>query len=201
MSLLMAQKGLSVAYIDTTNSFSAKRVYEMYWAREGETDSQHQKASLPPFLNRIHVFQVYDAFLLFNILEQIREMVTAKACSWSQSLRLIVIDSVSSVLAPILGGSQRVGHSLLAEVGRLLKELATVHHLTIIVTNVVIEKREAEQNRALSPGLGVYWAGVPHQRINLLQHPTQLQKRIFMSQTVPGLQAFLELWQGGFRSA
>ena len=50
------------------------------------------------------------------------------------ALRLLVIDSVSALLSPALGGlKQPLGHVLMLELARSLKALSTHHRLAVIV--------------------------------------------------------------------
>jgi len=64
-----------VWYIDTTNSFSAKRILEMYKA---STDKFETKI-MTEILSRICVFKVHDPFALLNVIEQIRETLSMDA--------------------------------------------------------------------------------------------------------------------------
>ncbi|KAL0370027.1 UNVERIFIED_CONTAM: DNA repair protein [Sesamum angustifolium] len=49
-------------------------------------------------------------------------------------VRMLIIDSLSSLIAPVLGGGGAHGHALMVTAGFLLKELAHEHNLSIVVT-------------------------------------------------------------------
>jgi RAD51-like protein 3 len=48
-------------------------------------------------------------------------------------LRLLVVDSISSLITPILGGSGSQGRALMVAIGYLLKKLAHEHSIAILV--------------------------------------------------------------------
>lgn len=173
-AMLMGASGAGVFYIDSTNSFSSKRVCDMYQANPTITNKSER--GLLKLLDSIRTIHVFDAYVLLNVLQQIKARCALSECAndgrmviqpFDRTVKLLIIDSMNTLLAPILGGTQRLGHALLAEIGRLLKQIAIENEMAIIVTNVIVSKRESESQ--LFPGLGVYWAGVPSTRINLIQ--------------------------------
>ncbi|KAK1321724.1 hypothetical protein QJS10_CPA03g01463 [Acorus calamus] len=79
------------------------------------------------------------------------------------NLRLIVIDSISSLLAPILGGIDANGWSLMQSAGFLLKRLAGEHNLSVLVTNHTV----GGEGGIPKPALGESWKSIPHVRLLL----------------------------------
>jgi len=88
---------------------------------------------------------------------------------------LIVIDSLASIMSPILGGKEvSQGLSYLASVGRELKVLSNYFNVAVIVTNHLVplsqeggggdDDREVARDR---PAMGLGWASLPHVRIKL----------------------------------
>jgi len=85
----------------------------------------------------------------------------------------------------------------LTEIGKLLKELAIKYQLVVLVTNVIVSKRENEVG--VSPGLGVYWAAQPNTRVLIHHHPTLQNQRIAVLESDPSLQFLFELSDVGIK--
>tara|TARA_B110000208_G_scaffold47559_1_gene62993 strand:+ start:188 stop:1141 length:954 start_codon:yes stop_codon:yes gene_type:complete len=97
-------------------------------------------------------------------------------------VRLIVVDSITALLAPILGGDRYAqGHAAMMELGLLLVRLAEALQCAVIVTNGTVNDRAAKDAAERSvgggsggssgvttkPALGPSWASVPHARLHL----------------------------------
>nr|XP_016436785.1 PREDICTED: DNA repair protein RAD51 homolog 4-like isoform X1 [Nicotiana tabacum] len=76
---------------------------------------------------------------------------------------MIIIDSISTLITPILGGGGAQGHALMVSVGFLLKRLAHEHDICILVTNHMV----AGEKGTSKPALGESWRGIPHVRLLL----------------------------------
>lgn len=167
LSMLVAQSS-GVYYVDSGLSFSASRIREMYLSQSPDVRSDNSEVDM---LGRIRYFSIFDGYILLNLLEQIEAMLKYKECYFGQNLRMIVIDSISTLLTPLLGGikkasqtkyPQRQGHSVLVEISRLLKEIAVTYDILIVTTNTVTGE---EGDRR--PALGVQWSAVPNIRLLL----------------------------------
>ncbi|CAN1808580.1 DNA repair protein RAD51 homolog 4 [Linum perenne] len=123
----------NVVYIDTGNSFSSKLIEQ--FVRES-CDSAFDQ-------DRISVVQ-----------RESRE---------DREVRLLVIDSISSLITPVLGGSSSQGHGLMASLGVLLKKLAHEYNIAILVTNHMV----GGEGGSLKPALGESWKSIPHVRLLL----------------------------------
>ena len=133
----------SVLYIDTSQSFSAERVAEMHRRLPLPTRPLDGAAplSLPAALDKIRLQRVYTVHALLALLHSLHASLSALSCPSSQSLRLVVVDSVASLLSPILGGKQHRGHALLAHVSLALHALAASFHLAVLITNHTVSAR------------------------------------------------------------
>ncbi|XP_071720339.1 DNA repair protein RAD51 homolog 4 isoform X2 [Rutidosis leptorrhynchoides] len=78
-------------------------------------------------------------------------------------VRLLIVDSISSLIAPVLGGSNSQGYVLMVSVGYLLKELADRHNIAVLVTNHMV----SGEGGNLKPALGESWKNIPHVRLQL----------------------------------
>jgi RAD51-like protein 3 len=174
LSMIAAQTS-GVYYIDTGLSFSAARIRQMHQhyslIKVADNISLLEVAEIE-MLDRIRCFEIFDAFVLINLLEQINAMIESKESYFGKNLRMIVIDSITSLIAPILGGvkkpnltqyPQRQGHSLMVEISRLIKEIAVNHDVIVLLTNSLIGEEGSEKR----PALGANWVSVPSMRLTL----------------------------------
>ncbi|KAL2239771.1 UNVERIFIED_CONTAM: DNA repair protein RAD51 [Sesamum indicum] len=108
------------------------------------------------------------------------------------NVRMLIIDSLSSLIAPVLGGGGAHGHALMVTAGFLLKELAHEHNLSIVVTialtlryflflgaimassllavfyfQMVTNHMVAGEAGSSKPALGDSWKSIPHVRLLL----------------------------------
>ncbi|XP_019400902.1 PREDICTED: DNA repair protein RAD51 homolog 4 isoform X2 [Crocodylus porosus] len=79
-------------------------------------------------------------------------------------VKLLVVDSVSAVVCPLLGGRQSEGLALMMQLARELKTLAREFGLATVVTNHVT--RDSSSGH-LKPALGRSWSFVPSTRVLL----------------------------------
>ena len=69
-------------------------------------------------------------------------------------------DSVTSVIAPILGGSKNyAGHAFMTELSLALSALAKTHELAVLLTNNTVADRDVYVEGATKAALGGSWAG------------------------------------------
>eukprot|EP01126_Amoeba_proteus_P044608 TRINITY_DN4962_c0_g1_i21.p1 TRINITY_DN4962_c0_g1~~TRINITY_DN4962_c0_g1_i21.p1 ORF type:complete len:233 (+),score=18.30 TRINITY_DN4962_c0_g1_i21:249-947(+) len=177
---------------------------------------------IPPILDCIRFFRVYDAFVLLNILEQFKANLIQKCSPLGKCLRLIVIDSINTLLTSILGGCQRQGHNMLVAIGRMLKELAVEHNIIVIVTNSVTQKplttttvstpttatnsMQTSPTATLSlfqPALGATWFNIPSVRVifskDLFNVNCFVATLVHSNIHKRGDHCEFEVWQGGLR--
>ena len=81
--------------------------------------------------------------------------------------KLVIVDSVSALITPILGagGSQQShGHALMSAVGRMLKRIATRYTVAVLCTNHMVGSGTNPR-----PALGESWKNQPHTRLQLIR--------------------------------
>ncbi|XP_050291217.1 DNA repair protein RAD51 homolog 4 isoform X9 [Quercus robur] len=99
-------------------------------------------------------------------------------------VQLLIVDSVSSMVTPILGGSGSQGHALMISAGYLLKKLAHEHNIAVLVTNHTV----GGDGGISKPALGESWKSIPHVRlllsrdhggsicnVSILKHPSMVE--------------------------
>ncbi|XP_035934599.1 DNA repair protein RAD51 homolog 4 isoform X3 [Halichoerus grypus] len=80
------------------------------------------------------------------------------------TVKVVVVDSVTAVVSPLLGGQQREGLALMMQLARELKTLARDLGMAVVVTNHMTRDRDSGE---LKPALGRSWSFVPSTRILL----------------------------------
>ncbi|XP_070699774.1 DNA repair protein RAD51 homolog 4 [Pempheris klunzingeri] len=147
----------SVIFIDTTGGLTASRLLQMLQAEASDSEEQMEA------LQRVHVFRLFDVFSLLDCLHTLRSGRLQQACDGGGSVKAVIVDSVSAVISPLLGGKQNEGMSLMIQVAGILKTMAKDFNIAALVTNHVTRSGSG----AVQPGLGVSWSHIPRTRILL----------------------------------
>uniref|UniRef100_UPI003AAA654B DNA repair protein RAD51 homolog 4 isoform X1 n=1 Tax=Centroberyx gerrardi TaxID=166262 RepID=UPI003AAA654B len=161
----------SVIYIDTAGGLSASRLLQMLQVESSNVEEQMEA------LQRIHIFRVFDIFSLLSCLYNLRCGGLQQASVGGGSVKAVIVDSVSAIIAPILGGKQNEGMSLMIQVAGVLKTIAKDFNVAALgktltehnddwcpqVTNYVTRSGSGEAQA----GLGLSWSHVPRTRILL----------------------------------
>ncbi|XP_074466106.1 DNA repair protein RAD51 homolog 4 isoform X2 [Sebastes fasciatus] len=147
----------SVIFIDTTGGLTASRLLQMLQAETSNTEEQMEA------LQRIHIFRLFNVFSLLDCLYGLRGGRLQQASVGGGSVKAVIVDSVSAVISPLLGGKQNEGMSLMIQVAGVLKTMAKDFNVAALVTNHVTRGGSGE----VQPGLGVSWGHVPRTRILL----------------------------------
>ncbi|KAM6048393.1 DNA repair protein RAD51 homolog 4 isoform 3-T3 [Theristicus caerulescens] len=147
-----------VLFLDSTAGFTASRLYQMLRARTEDEEEQLEA------LQRIQVVRVFDIYEMLSALQELRDRLSQQVVSSMGPLKIVVIDSVSAVIYPLLGGKQSEGLAIMMQLARELKTLAREFSLAIVVTNQVTRD---SSTGPLKPALGRSWSFVPSTRVLL----------------------------------
>ncbi|KAF6167923.1 hypothetical protein GIB67_027701, partial [Kingdonia uniflora] len=101
----------------------------------GKTQAEHK--SHERAMRRKLCHSEFDIFGLFDVLRQLESKLRSQINRGDGRLRLLVIDSISSLITPILGSRGEHGHSLMISAGFLLKKLAYEHNLSVLVQHLI----------------------------------------------------------------
>ncbi|XP_015454846.1 DNA repair protein RAD51 homolog 4 isoform X4 [Pteropus alecto] len=135
-------------------------------------------------LQRIHVVHAFDIFQMLDVLQDLRGTVTQQVNLSSGTVKVVVVDSVTAVVSPLLGGQQREGLALMMQLAQELKTLAQDLGVAVLVrkwawpvvlvvplipglhqvTNHMTRDRDSGK---FKPALGRSWSFVPSTRIVL----------------------------------
>lgn len=147
-----------VVFLDTGNSFSPKRIAQFLISDPADKESNH--IILQKVLKNIICYSVYDIFTLLDVSHQLKSNLTSQT---GGQVRLLIVDSISSLITPVLGGSGSHGRALMISAGSFLKKLAHEHNLAVLVTNHMV----SGEGRIPKPALGESWKIIPHVRLQL----------------------------------
>uniref|UniRef100_A0A8C0XNJ4 RecA family profile 1 domain-containing protein n=1 Tax=Castor canadensis TaxID=51338 RepID=A0A8C0XNJ4_CASCN len=115
-------------------------------------------------LQRIQVAHVFDIFQMLEVLQDLRDTVAKQVMGSSGIVKVVVVDSVTAVVSPLMGGQQREGLALMVQLARELKTLARDFGMAVVVTNHLTRDRDSGR---VKPALGRSWSFVPSTRILL----------------------------------
>lgn len=101
---------------------------------------------------------------MLDTLQDLRDTMAQQAAASSGTVKVVIVDSVTAVVAPLLGGQQREGLALMMQLARELKILARDLGVAVVVTNHLTRDRDS---RRVKPALGRSWSFVPSTRILL----------------------------------
>uniref|UniRef100_A0A0D3H3G3 RecA family profile 1 domain-containing protein n=1 Tax=Oryza barthii TaxID=65489 RepID=A0A0D3H3G3_9ORYZ len=149
-----------VMYLDTSNSFSPSRIARIVDGFPISLVREPKNVRLERVMSSIICKSVFDIFDLFEVLHQLELSLKSKVNNGGNKICLLIIDSISSILAPINGGKYPRGRSMMISVAMILKKLAYEHNLSVLVTNHMVAG-----NGAPKPALGESWKTVPHVRL------------------------------------
>ncbi|XP_073144181.1 DNA repair protein RAD51 homolog 4 isoform X6 [Henckelia pumila] len=119
-----------VVYLDSGNSFSPKRMAQ-FLSRSFNPANSEVNQILERVMSSIMHHSVFDMFTLLDLLHQLLHDFKSQICC---QVRMVIIDSLSSLISPVLGGGGAHGHALMVSAGFLLKELAHEHNLSVVVS-------------------------------------------------------------------
>ncbi|XP_041456598.1 DNA repair protein RAD51 homolog 4-like [Lytechinus variegatus] len=147
----------NVLYVDTNGGFDAGRLHEII-AHKSTSEKITAAA-----LQKVHCAKTFDLYDLLDLLESIKASIDSGTDVFYSSLKLVVLDSVTAVLAPLLGGKHSEGQGMMVHLARSLKSLAADYSIAVVVCNNMVRGERGEPK----PSLGRTWLSVPHTRIQL----------------------------------
>ncbi|EFA79112.1 putative DNA repair protein [Heterostelium album PN500] len=166
----------NVIYIDTSSSFSADRIAEMYKQQIGETTTIDSNQSILAILDRIRRYNCLDPIKLVDTLEAISN--SFEFDNYLKNVKLIIIDSIGTLLYTSFGGKLTHGHYVMMKIARLLKSLAHKNQIAVLITNNTVKMdsdvldhlknvQSTPENRLQKASLGESWAAVSNHHLYL----------------------------------
>ncbi|XP_031487834.1 DNA repair protein RAD51 homolog 4 isoform X3 [Nymphaea colorata] len=156
----------TVMFLDTCSSFSSKRIACHVNGLLELLQKEDKERCFKRVMNSILCRPVLDLLELSKVLHQIESTLASQVKGQHTKMRLLIVDSVSSLIAPILGRNS-TGHSAMVSIGYLLKKLAIEYNIAVLVTNHMV----VGERGILRPALGESWKRMPHIRLLLSREP------------------------------
>ncbi|CAI7837939.1 unnamed protein product, partial [Closterium sp. NIES-54] len=127
--------GSSVAFVDTAGSFSAARIATVIGRMMGSRERcQESRAIVTRALKAVVRMKAYDIHSLLSLLATIAQhkRKATQSSDFFSVLRLLIIDSASAVVSPVLGGHGPQGHTLMMSLSRMIRLLANEFGLAVL---------------------------------------------------------------------
>mmetsp|Transcript_18068 Transcript_18068/g.29298 ORF Transcript_18068/g.29298 Transcript_18068/m.29298 type:complete len:357 (+) Transcript_18068:98-1168(+) len=156
-------------YIDTCNGLSVPRLKEIC---ESRGMVSHQ------CLENVECIKVFDVSHLGRILSRILTNTEGQI-----PLRLLVIDSISAVFAPVIGGTKNtLGYSTMKKTARTISQIATELGVAVVLTNSTVQDA-THPFLTVKPSLGQSWSFVPNERVlfQVTENPSALNALLVKS--------------------
>ncbi|XP_045691625.1 DNA repair protein RAD51 homolog 4 isoform X2 [Phyllostomus hastatus] len=148
----------NVLYVDSNGGLTASRILQLLQARTADEGEQAGA------LQRIQVARAFDIFQVLDVLQDLRGAVAQQVRDSAGTVKVVIVDSVTAVVSPLLGGQQREGLALMMQLAQELKTLARDLGVAVLVTNHMTRDRDSGK---LRPALGRSWSFVPSTRVVL----------------------------------
>jgi len=151
----------SVLYMDANGSFVCERLLEIVANRNDLCTPQF----LEDAFSRIKLLRVFDAQSLLVELRRFEGELTLQVEKFLCQVKLLILDSITPLISPILGGGQTQGHMLMMEIGRVIKQIGVKHNIACVIVNGAVMDTDPERTSTYKPALGKSWKSVPHTRL------------------------------------
>ena len=110
------------------------------------------------------MFKACNPYALLDVLQRVDAQLRLPVDDVSQCMRVLIVDSPSTVLGAVVGGGGKGkfhGHALLNSTGRWLKYLAVEHQLLVVMTSHTVQ----DGHHGLKTALGESWQYVADVRV------------------------------------
>ncbi|KAF9947954.1 hypothetical protein BGZ72_010112 [Mortierella alpina] len=163
-------------WVDTLGGeFSAQRISAIIQAQlarsamvEGTTTETVKEPStenlLMTIISRIQIYSCRDVYELLAAFDAIRHSLRDSEATSNLTARVLVIDSLSTVLTEVLWGTDGAGHATMMHTSKELRRLASDFNLVTLVTTLSVQLSYPEEQSpsilmasTSKPSLGTSW--------------------------------------------
>ncbi|XVF46467.1 hypothetical protein PTKIN_Ptkin03bG0028700 [Pterospermum kingtungense] len=102
-------RNYTVLYLDTGNSFSPQRIAHFLGKTNELVSAQAKDQILQKVMSNILCRSVFDIFAMFDVLHQLQYRLLYQDRGGGCQMRLLIVDSISYLIAPVLGGTSSQG--------------------------------------------------------------------------------------------
>ncbi|KAG8180176.1 hypothetical protein JTE90_020472 [Oedothorax gibbosus] len=150
ISNLILESNSTVLYLDTSGNFTGKRLLLML-------QKSNDKQDFTKKLQNVKIMRIYDIYDLFDSIESLVSELNKQESRFSRHLKLLVLDSVTPLLAPCFGSKFLDAVSLINNLAQQLNGLCSDHKLSVLVCNNTVQAKGS----LIKPALGMPWKYVP----------------------------------------
>ncbi|GFR31760.1 DNA repair protein RAD51 homolog 4 [Trichonephila clavata] len=140
----------TVFFMDTNNNFVAKRLEEMLLEKSEGKDIICK-------LQNVKIKCIGDVYDLMDCLDVLKCQLHKQENIFFRYLKLLVIDSITSLLAPCFDGKFLDGLGLMSNIAQYLNTLCCEHQISILVCNNTVHGKDF----STKPALGLNWKYIP----------------------------------------
>eukprot|EP01097_Dermamoeba_algensis_P002399 TRINITY_DN1946_c0_g2_i1.p1 TRINITY_DN1946_c0_g2~~TRINITY_DN1946_c0_g2_i1.p1 ORF type:complete len:222 (-),score=36.71 TRINITY_DN1946_c0_g2_i1:147-812(-) len=155
--------GLNVLYIDSSCSFTARRLLEIMEAQCRECGEDLTEEEVEKRMKKIRCVTIFDALSLCQFLHELHDRYTTQQMT-EEYEKLVIIDSLGAVLSTLIAPTFLAGRSLMTQIGRLIKLISSKFHVAFLTSNFTVGSGGVEGSK---PALGSSWPFIPHNIIFL----------------------------------
>eukprot|EP00903_Cladosiphon_okamuranus_P012947 g12088.t1 len=168
-----ASHGIGVLYLDTANGCNVRRMQQIARARYADANGDMTARQMDALLDKLRVVRAFDISTVMSALVAYIDGTTEGGPAGVYSkCRLVILDSVTAVVSPLLGGVKNpAGHGLMASLGHLLNRAASQCSACVLVANSTVASRGTNEAEGPRAALGTTWEGVPSIRVALADCP------------------------------
>lgn len=146
---LILKNKARVVFVDSTNSFSSLRLAEICAEKVRSTREGFSEAVVRDALRRVECFKTFSVDKLARILGSV------DFCDAQSPVRLVVVDSITSLLSPYMGSTS--GNAVAVKIAKQLRFVALQYGVAVVVTNSTVVGQQLE----IKAALGLTWASLP----------------------------------------
>jgi len=162
---------VKVLYIDSGGNFDYKRFYEILVSKL-QFDSIHTSIEnkAKKVMAMVSVAQASDIQSLSVVMAQTCDIIESD--SSEHPFRLVVVDSLTPLLSPLVGTGgkhSKAGYAVLSRTAMALRRLAVKFGIAVLYTNSTV-RDTMSPFFIMKPSLGLSWISVPDVRILLSRH-------------------------------
>ncbi len=181
-TLLLDNDTVHAVYIDTCNCFNAMRFREILLGRLHSNSNivKNEEDTIllaEQCMRRVKVIRVFEPSMLWSSISRIIDNEEKRTGSQTGALRLVVLDSITSIFAGSVGGTGKFSSTAQAFVAishtaTMLRHLAEHINTAVLVTNSTVHEKMLGNtwsgNAVTSkPALGHAWNKEPNIRLSL----------------------------------
>ena len=147
--------------MDTTGGFCAARLAQLVSLQQRHQPSNTSQETQRAALCSVRCVRAFDVHAALRLIDDLRAGVglapgEAATSHGDSHPSLLILDSVTALLSPVLTTKHSQGHALMLSLASALRAFAQDCNAAVLVTNHTVSGRDGEAG-SLKPALGETW--------------------------------------------